>query len=120
MESFSPCIVPVLLVPKKGEYWRMCVACREINNITIRYTLNSLIHDLLDDIMEATMFSKMDLCSVYNNGRMKESDRCKSKTAFKTSRSLYQWLVMPFGLTNDPSSFMKLMNNVLKLHINKF
>ena len=71
----SSCVVSLLLMSKKNGTWRMCIDCREINNITVKYKLPILrLDDMLNELHGSCIFSKIDLKSEYHQIRMKEGD----------------------------------------------
>lgn len=116
--SVSPFGAPVLFVKKKDGSMRMCVDYRMLNSITVkdRYAL-PYIDDLFDQLQGASIFSKLDLRSGYNQVRIKPEH--VSRTAFRTRYGHFEYRVLPFGLTNAPATFMRLMNDVLRPLLDK-
>jgi hypothetical protein len=68
--------------------------------------------------MGAKYSSKIDLKFGYHQVPIEQTDVWK--TSFKSKEGVFEWLVMPFGLTNDPTTFMKMMDNILRPFANNF
>ena len=102
--SVSPYGAPILFVRKKTGELCMCVDFRGLNKQT-RLDMFPIkrIHDLLDKLGKARIFSAIDLSSDYHQLRIKEGH--EHKMAFLIPMGLFEYVVMPLALTNAPATF---------------
>lgn len=77
-----------------------------------------LVPSALEQLWEATIYTKFDLWSAYNLIRIKEGDEWK--TAFFTTRGHYEYQIMPYGLANSPAVFQSLINEIFRDLLNQY
>lgn len=121
--SSSPWSSPIWVVPKKmdasgKQKWRLVIDYRKLNDKTVddRYPLPNIV-DILDKLGKCQYFSTIDLASGFHQIEIEEGDR--EKTAFTVESGHYEFCRMPFGLKNAPSTFQRVMDNVLRELLNK-
>ena len=111
--STSEWASPPVLIRKRDGKVRWCVDYRKLNSVTKKdvYPL-PLLEECLDALAQNVWFSKLDANSAYYQVIVNEADR--DKTAFITKYGLFQFVRMSFGLCNAPSTYMRVMNLVLR------
>lgn len=121
--SYSPWSSPIWIVPKKLDAsnikkWRLVVDYRKLNEKTIddRYPLPN-ITDILDKLGKCIYFSTLDLASGFHQIEVNPKDI--QKTAFTVEQGHYEYVRMPFGLKGAPSTFQRVMDNILRDLIGK-
>ncbi len=112
-ESKSPYTSSFFFVRKKDGKMRPVQDYRKINAVTIwnQYPL-PLIADLIRDLSNTHIYTKLDVRWGYNNVRIREGN--EKKAAFKTRYGLFEPTVMYFGLTNLPATFQTMMNYIYR------
>uniref|UniRef100_A0A803TIV3 ribonuclease H n=1 Tax=Anolis carolinensis TaxID=28377 RepID=A0A803TIV3_ANOCA len=110
--SNSPLGAPVLFRRKKDQTLRLCIDYRGLNAISTvnKYPL-PLVKDLIAQLSEGQIFTKLDLIEAYHKLQMNPEDRWK--TAFSCAFGLFNYCVLPFGLCGGGAAFMQLINEVL-------
>ncbi|KAI7942855.1 hypothetical protein MJO29_012699 [Puccinia striiformis f. sp. tritici] len=114
----SPWAAPVLFTGKKDDNLRPCFDYRKLNAVTVKnkYPL-PLTMDLVDSLLDADQFTKLDLRNAYGNLRVAEGD--EEKLAFICRAGQFAPLTMPFGPTGAPGYFQYFMQDILLGRIGK-
>lgn len=109
---------PIWVVPKKADAsgktkWRLVVDFRKLNEKTIddKYPIPN-INDVLDKLGNCQYFTTLDLASGFYQVEMDPADI--PKTGFNVEHGHYEFLRMPMGLKNSPSTFQRVMDNLLR------
>ena len=107
--SKAPSACSFFFIDKKDGKLRPVVDYRPLNEITKKNAAPiPLIPDLVDKLLGAWFFMKLDIQWGYNNVQIHPDDI--EKTAFKTPLGLFESLVMTFGLCNVPATFQTFMD----------
>jgi hypothetical protein len=119
--SDSPWSSPVHLVekrtePNKPKKWRLVIDYRKLNAQTRddKFPLPN-IEDIFSKLNGSRFFSTLDLTAGYHQINMDEDSI--PLTAFSTPDGHYEYTRMPFGLKTAPATFQRMMNNVLRPHL---
>jgi hypothetical protein len=111
--SEAPNACSFFFIDKKDGKLRPIQDYRPLNTITRKNVAPiPLISELIDKLLGARFFTKLDVRWGYNNIRICEGNEWK--TAFKTLMGLYESLVMNFGLCNAPATFQTFMDEQFK------
>lgn len=120
--SQSPYAHPIWIVNKKPDAsglkkYRMVIDYSALNAKTVddKYPLPD-IDATLAKLGKSQYFTTIDLASGYHQIAMHPDSI--EKTAFTCDRGHYEFLRMPFGLKAAPSTFQRVMDHILRDHIN--
>ena len=110
---YSKWLANVVVLPKKGGKWRVCVDCTDLNEACLKDNFPlPRIDQIIDASVRHGMLSFLDAFSGYHQIPMHQPD--VEKTTFITPHRLYYYNVMPFGLKNVGATYQKLVTKIFR------
>ena len=108
----SSWVSPIVPVPKKNGELRICVDMR-VANQAIQRTRHPIprIEELIDEMNNAKVFSKLDLKMGYHQIELEEGSR--EITTFITHKGLYRYKRLMFGMNSAPELYQHTLAQVL-------
>ena len=103
---------PIVTVLKPNGTIRFCVDYRKLNSITKMdaYPIPSM-ERMIEKVASPKYITAIDLTKGYWQISLEISTI--EKSAFITTKDLYEFLVMPFGMKTAPETFQRKMSDIL-------
>ena len=106
-------VSPVVVVPKPSGDIRLCVDMRQANMIVKRERFPILtIDEVLQDLNQSKLFSKLDLTSAYHQIQLSPEPR--DITSFGTHKGLYRYKQLMFGISFALEMYQNVLLQVLQ------
>ncbi|KAL0419121.1 UNVERIFIED_CONTAM: Retrovirus-related Pol polyprotein from transposon [Sesamum radiatum] len=109
--QFPKLLSNVVLIPKLGGKWRMCIDFRDLNKACPKdfYPLPR-IDELVDSTFGCELLRMMDASQEYHQIMLAPEERKRAK--FITSTGTFCYVTMPFRLKNEGATYQRLVDNI--------
>ena len=108
----TPWVSPIVVVPKPSGEIRLCVDMRRANEAIVRERHSiPTVDEVLQDMTQSSVFSKLDLKWGYHQLELSEESR--DITTFTTHAGLYRYKRLMFGVTSAPEIYQHAIQQAL-------
>ena len=113
VEGPTPWVSPVVVVPKGDNDIRLCIDMRRANSAIIRERHPiPTVDEVLYDLNQSTIFSKLDIKWAFHQIELAESSR--PITTFVTHKGLYRYKRLMFGISCAPEMYQRVIQQILQ------
>ena len=96
--------IPIFIVKKSNNKLYIYIDCRAFNALTIKNrNISLLIREILAKLCIIKIYNKFDIIVVFNEIKIKESD--KKKIVFLIKYNFFEYMIIFFGLYNASGTF---------------